>query len=539
MNMAGSTRRALLVAVIAFVAFAGSIPNTFAFDDREAILKNEVVQGGVPVFEAFARDFWGAPPEKTVGSYRPVPVVSLALEWKSFGGRPWPMHAVSVLLHALVWALAYLVFRSIVGEKAALAGALFGVVFAASAESVQGLVGRADLLQAVALLVGLWAHRRAGTASAAGAGVAHAFALLCKESSFIAPFAWGWLDLVASPATPLKRRWGRFAVYVASSGAYLGLRVLATGSVSIRKTDALYNALAHADVSGRVFGAGRIFAERYLLGMLDPTRRLYDCSAPACNTSDPTDAVAWLGLAMLVLLSVLPFVLARKAPAVAVGLGWFAVFFIPVSNVLVPATLSYGERLLYVPMLGGAMAVGGAVALVSSKMTKPALAWSALAAVGLGNLVALQWRHGDWHSNATLYPSALRYAADSVVVQGNNAGVAYDAGDFLKAESHARRAIELWPTDPYGHKMLAIALLGQNRLAESERAFRQAIDSNAPSDIVVDFASFLARQKRYEEALAIVRIRRVADPVDAGLANIEKRLEQALDRRNEASFPGR
>lgn len=519
-----------MVAALAFVAYAGSIPNTFAFDDNKAILQNDVVQGKVPVSEAFVRDFWGALPEKTVGSYRPLPVVSLALEWKLFDGRPWPMHLLSVLLHALVWALAYLVFRAVVGEKAALAGALFGAVFAAPGESVQGLVGRADLLQAIALLVGMWMHRKAGKGAAAGAGFAHAFALLCKESSFVAPFAWGWLDLVASPKTPLRQRLGRFSLYAASSGAYLWLRIQATGSISIRKTESLYNPLAHADVTGRVFGAGRIFIERYVLGMLDPSRRIYDCSAPACTTSTPADPVAWAGLVLFAALCVLPFVLARKAPAVAAGLGWFAVFFVPVTNILIPSTLTYGERLLYVPMLGGAMAVGAGVLWLASKLAKPALAWGALGLVGVANLGALQWRHGDWHSNATLYPSALRYASDSVVVQGNNAGVAYDAGDFDKAEHHARRAIELWPTDPYAHKMLAIALLGQNRLGESEAAFRQAIDTGAPSSIVVDFASFLARQKRYEEALELVRTRRVTDPRDAALVDIEDRLSRALSK---------
>lgn len=522
-------RRGLLVAAVAFLAYAGSIPNEFAFDDTLVILNSPVVQGQVPLHEAFVRDWWGAPPVRSVGSYRPLPAASLALEWKAFGGTPWPMHLVSVVLHALVWLLAYLVFRRIVGDDAAFAGALFGAVFAAPGESVQGLVGRADLLQSIALLAGLWAHRRAGARAAAGAGAAHAFALLCKESSFVAPIAWAWLDLVTPSAVPLRRRLGRFGLYVAASLGYLWLRVVATGRISIRKTEELYNPLIYADATGRIFGAGRIFLERYLFGMADPARRAYDCSAPACTTSDPSDPVAWAGLVLFALMCLAPFLLARRAPTVAAGLGWFAVFFAPVLNILVPATLTYGERLLYVPMLGGAMALGAGAALVAARLPRPAIAWGALAAVGLANVAALQWRHGDWHSNATLYPSGLAYTADSVVVQGNNAGVAYDAGDFERSEAHARRAIELWPTDPFAYKMLALAMLGQNRLPESEAAFRESVRVDPRSEIVVDFASFLARQKRYGEALEVVRAQRGRDPYYEKLADVEARLVRASE----------
>ena len=43
------------------------------FDEQEALLANPYVQGKMGWLAAFQRDFWGLPPDRSVGSYRPIP----------------------------------------------------------------------------------------------------------------------------------------------------------------------------------------------------------------------------------------------------------------------------------------------------------------------------------------------------------------------------------------------------------------------------------------------------------------------------------
>jgi tetratricopeptide (TPR) repeat protein len=523
-------RRTIIVGFVALIAYAGAVPNGFAFDDRPVLLESPIMRGLAPISSALIRDWWGQLAAQTIGSYRPFAVVSLWIDWQLSGGRPWPIHLVNVLLHAGAMMLVYRVFRRIVPDTVAFAGALFAAVFAAPAEAVEGLVGRADLVETIGLVGGLWAHRRLGIRAGLLAALGLLLALGTKETGIIAPAAWIAFDVLIPPAeSPWQKRLGRFAGYAAVLTLYLLLRWRAIGTLQLPHTqNVLYNPLLTATFSGRLFGAGRIFVQRYLAGMLDPRRRLYDCSAQACTSSGPDDWVAWTGVLLFVLFLTLPVLLRRRSPPAAAGVAWFVVFFAPVSNFLVPATLTYGERLLYVPSIGLGMAIGaGICALAAAHATA---AWSGFAALLLVNATSLQWRHRDWKSNATLATSALRWGADSVVVQGNNASAAIDRKDFVGAERFARRAVELYASDPYAHKVLAVALHGQGREQQAEAEFRQALALERRSDLVADFANFLALQRRYDEALEWVRQQRLRDPEDDRLGDLQRRLEKAQAR---------
>jgi hypothetical protein len=538
----------LLIGAVAVVVYAGAVPSGFAFDDRSILQTNPVIQGTVPLREAFLRDWWGASAAQTVGSYRPIALMSLWCDWRlggwfkqiagpwldrqaggwtgDHGGDPraWPMHLVNVCLHALAMMLLYRVLRRIVSERTAFAAVLLCAVVAAPSEVVDGLAGRADLLETIGVVGGLWAHRRLGSAAAALASVCLLLALGSKETGIMAVAAWALMDLwLPDPASPPRRRVGRYAGYGMIFVGYLLLRRGAIGTLALPRTQHdFYNPLLSASFGGRIFGAGRIFAERYLLGILDPRRRLYDCSAQACGVSDARDPMAWLGVLLFVLLLVLPFALRRRLPAAAAGFGWWAVFFAPVSNFLVPATLTYGERLLYVPM------IGLAIAIVDLAGRAPRGGWTSLAAVGAFNAALLQFRHPDWRSNATLAASGLRYAASSVIVQENNASAAVDRRDYAAAEAFGRRATELVPEDAYAHKILGVAYFYEGRAGEAGAEFRRAIALEPTVDLVRDYASFLALEGRYPEALTLVREQERKRPAEPALGELEARLLRAL-----------
>lgn len=523
-------RRALLVAAVALLAYANAVPSGYAFDDRMVVLENPVVQGREPALNVFVRDWWGHPARRTVGSYRPLPELSLALEWRAFGHAPWVSHLVNVLLHAAVMAAVYLAWRPLAAEAVALLAALFAAVLCAPSESVQGIVGRADLVESLGLLAALFFHRRGGARSAALATAGLAVALLSKETALFAPAALVALDLVVPAAVPWRARLGRYAAYAAATAGYLGLRVVATGALFIRATEPLYNPLIAEGPVGRVFGAGRIFLERYVQGWVVPWRRLYDCSAQACTASTPSDPVAWAGIALFAACLAAPLVLWRRAPVAAAGLAWFAVFFAPISNFPLKATLTYGERLLYVPSMGLAVALAAGSAWLAGRLARPVVAWAPMAAFAAVNLVALQARHLDWRSDAALAASGLRYGAKSVVVQQNNATAAVERGDLVAAEGFARAAVGLVPDDAYAHKILGLALTLQGRRAEAEDEFRRAVSLGRGryGDIVADWAGFLARQQRYGEALEAVRAQLLREPADPRLQELARRLAERV-----------
>src|SRR5439155_204024 len=217
---------------------------------------------------------------------------------------------------------------------------LLAAVLAPGAEAVQAVVGRADLLQALFCVLGLWLHRRGSLLAAA----AFFCSLLSKESAVMAPFAYAAFDAL----TPAERR-TPWAAYVVAAAAYAGLRYAVAGPMS-PVVQAQMNPLVMAPLLESILGAGRVLLERYAWGIVDAFRRLYDCSARECGPAPVSDALAWGGLALALALGAAPIILRKRQPQVAAGLAWFVLFFLPVSNLLLRGPTLYGERLLYVPL---------------------------------------------------------------------------------------------------------------------------------------------------------------------------------------------
>ena len=87
--------------VFAALLFTRSPTSNFIFDEQEALLANPYVNGhGVGWSEVFRRDFWGLPPTRSVGSYRPLPNIVWRALW-SIAEVPWLLHWANILLHAV------------------------------------------------------------------------------------------------------------------------------------------------------------------------------------------------------------------------------------------------------------------------------------------------------------------------------------------------------------------------------------------------------------------------------------------------------
>src|SRR5688572_22510731 len=71
---------ALLVAALLYVR---SPLSNYIFDEQEALLANPYVNGeGLGYWDAFRRDFWGLPADRSIGSYRPLPNLIWRLLWQ-------------------------------------------------------------------------------------------------------------------------------------------------------------------------------------------------------------------------------------------------------------------------------------------------------------------------------------------------------------------------------------------------------------------------------------------------------------------------
>lgn len=162
----------------------------FIFDEQEALLANPYVRSVIdahPKFgwlDAFKRDFWGLGPERSIGSYRPIPNLVWRVLWIVARDSPFLHHWVNVLIHGVNGALMCLLVMKLTQKRQAAWFA--GAAFTASAvltEAVSGVVGIADVLGATGTLVALLALGWRLPWMAVGVFLATSFGLYSKESA--------------------------------------------------------------------------------------------------------------------------------------------------------------------------------------------------------------------------------------------------------------------------------------------------------------------------------------------------------------------
>lgn len=227
------------VALTPFVVIAGILfsrwPATnYIFDEQEALLANPYVNGtgGLRYLDAIHRDFWGLPPDRSIGSYRPVPNFLWRAVWQMSSKadgifrQPFVHHIYNVLFHAVNAALITVLVWSWTKrrEQAWLAGLVFATC-AVLTEAVSGIVGIADVLGGMGALLALLALSLPGWAMPFAVFMAVAFGLFCKESALVCvplvPFAALLLAPLTHPERPARFLRAALSLVGAASAFYL------------------------------------------------------------------------------------------------------------------------------------------------------------------------------------------------------------------------------------------------------------------------------------------------------------------------------
>jgi hypothetical protein len=376
-----------VVAACAIVVYLGALWNRFAGDDLYIVVLDPLVHHASGLWRAFGTSYWAGNLNTTV--YRPLAVASFALDWL-VDGAPW-FHAVNLLWHAAAAVLVAVLARRWAGEAAAwIAGILFAV-HPVHVEAVANVVGRNELMAAVFTLLAVYAALERDSvwwcAAAMAAGI------LSKENAAVAPalVAWAWIVRLR-PVPPRRRLASYLGSWALLAAAYAGLRwvvfrAYGTGIVAVAPVF-----IGQSAVTVRLTGIAALADVARLL--LVPLHLQGDYS-PQERTAVTAvwDGRLLLGvLALALWAGLLALALRRGRRPAAVGLGWIALAYAPVANLLFPIGVLIAERTLYLPSAGLALAAGGALARLEGR--RVALLAGALLVLG-GARTALRvpvWR---------------------------------------------------------------------------------------------------------------------------------------------------
>jgi len=342
------------LAFVAAVVFVPALWGRFVADDFSLL---HTLDGVTSPLSPFVHNDLG----QGTGSghfYRPLWVLLNAGVFQVFGARPGAFHALNLVLSGVVvfevWELA----RRLLDDRRALAAALAFAVYPRHGESVAWISGNTDLLATaliLAALLALLARRRLWLVALLSVAAA-----LSKETGLLIPV----LGFVLLRDQPERRR------------DLLALSVLMVG-VLVARTAILGGAGGYTDeaVTPRRVAASAV---SYLVATFTP---------PQLEVLH-TPALVLIPLALALLAGYAAW---RVDPArrriVLVGLALFAVALVPVLGEPLDLNNATGERLLFLPSVGLALAF----AAVLPERSRLALGAAGVIAAGLCVLSALNW----------------------------------------------------------------------------------------------------------------------------------------------------
>ena len=537
---------AVAVGLLTAAVFAPAVRFDFVnWDDNSYLFGNDgLVAGGLsPV--GIRRGFT----EPVFHSYMPLTVLSYQLDATLCGMEMWGFHRTNVALHAVASGVLCLVLCRMTGRVgASTAVAVLFALHPLRVESVAWIAERKDVLSVLFLVLALLAYerycRRPGVGRFSLVFGAMLASLLSKATAVTLPGLLLVLDVwplgrlsVPGVGGPVRGD-GTPSPYPPRSWRMVLLEKLPLAALSVGF--AAFQIVA----SRRVLVAGEslpLFSRRI-------PNALYAFTWYLAKTVWPTDLhpahtyvgvvhPAWLvalcaaGVLATVAIAV---VAARRCPAVAAGLAWFAAALVPVIGLVPVGVQSHSDRFAYVPHIGLFLALVWGGAAVARRLAIPR-SWTSVGA-GLV-LAALVWQTerqlGHWQDSDALWTHTLaieprnqfalaQYGAhkhrtgqdadaerllldaldrggDFTWLLAYLAEIYFDAGEFRRAKHYRDAAVRRQSTDPEVLDIVA-ALADVDALAARERPVVQAIGTAARQEIAAGLAA--ARAGRMDDALA-------------------------------------
>jgi hypothetical protein len=366
------------------------------------------------------------------GLYRPLTTLSFLLNYAVFGNGadPYGYHWLNFFLHAvnivLVYALGLAIFKRI--PAALLLSALWGL-HPVLTESVTSIVGRSDLLAAFAVLAGLLCHRQALEATGvrkcawlAAIGLAAAVGIFSKESAIVLLAVLAIYDVTFGQAASWRSRLPSYVAAAIPCLVYLYARSQALANATHMATPFCENPLL-----GAGFWTARITAikviGRYFGLLVWPARLSWDYGYNEiplfgwrlANWEDLQAIAALAGCAAAAIIAVRSW---QSRKPLLFAIAFFFVTLSPTSNLVILIGAIMGERLLYLPSVGFAVAVVWAFDSLRRRASesRPAVRYVAgagLSVLLMGCAARTYDRNGDWLEPERFWLSAAAAAPGS------------------------------------------------------------------------------------------------------------------------------
>jgi len=478
------------------VVYANGIGGDFTYDDKAIVRDNPRIRSPDRISQIFLTPYFGGA-RGTGSNYRPVLLLSYAVEWWIHGRQAESFHSVNVLMHAGATLLLLTLLRKIgISPAAAFLAALLFAVHPIHVEAVTSLVGRGELQAALFSLLYLHLALRffrlpslvSRLPALLGALLCYALAVLTKESATSVPGIALLLFVFVGEGRFRERivrgLWRGLSLFLGSAavlGGIFRLRQYVLGGFLRAEGTGIFeleNVLDPLDPFERAANACVILF-RYIGRILLPIHLSADESAWSIEPVEVFSALAIAGVLLIAALLALSIVrLASRSPA-GFGFLFFVLAILPASNLIVSIGTVFAERLAYLPAAGlflpaAVLAAGSAESWSAIGPRRKAVFLVAVLLLSARTIV----RNSVWWGDEPLFLNLVRTSPDSAKAHYDLAYIWAEDRQYLRAREQYAIAADIY--EDYWD-----AWSGKGRMEkelhlydEAETSYRKAIEAN-------------------------------------------------------------
>jgi tetratricopeptide (TPR) repeat protein len=480
----------LVVFIVGFALYANTIPNGYALDDKVVIVENPFTHKGLKgIPDILSHDtlsgFFGIGQSLVPGGrYRPLSLVTFAVERQLFGQNPHVSHLINVILYALTGVVLYGLLSTLVADRRSarrgyfslpLVAALLYVAHPLHTELVANIKARDEIMALLGALLALrHTLRYLDTKRAAHLVITFMvflLALMSKENAiaFVAVIP---LTVYFCTDHELRRNLVSAVPLVAAAAIYLALRHAALGGPRVETIPDLMNypflGSSRAKELATVLYTWLIYV-KLLIFPHPMTYDYYPKQIDIIGFANPRAIASILLFSALAVIAVAGF---RKRGLISYGIWLFGLTFLPVSNLLFNLGVFMSERFVYAPSLGFCLVfayllVGCAPRLFKSEEVGRRVLSGALVVILCLYGTAAVSRNRLWADDYKLFTHDVRISSKS-------AKGAYFAGQVFVEEGLKLREIR---TQGKSTAEIVARIAKETHLSKAERAQFLASDS--------------------------------------------------------------
>lgn len=505
--------------VFGFLLYANTIPNDYAQDDAIVITDNMFTEeglSGVPgilskdtFFGFFKQE--GKAALVAGGRYRPLSLITFALEVQIFGQNPQVSHFVNAGLFGLscgvLYLLLLLLFKGNRGEALA-AFVAFGasLLFAAHpihTEAVANIKGRDEILTLLgsigALYYSVLAFQQKKMSLNIWAGVIFFLALMAKENAitFLAIVPLSYYFFTAAKTGTIIRQ---TAPFVAAAVIFLAIRFSVLGfAFSEPSLELMNNPFVKVENSRYIpYTTGEKLATvtytmgKYLQLLIFPhplTHDYYPRHIPVLSWGDWQVILSLLIYLALGVYAVMRF---RKKDIISYAILFYLAAFSIVSNLFFPVGTNMSERFAYIPSIGFCIALSllayrylkkGDKVKAFHQVRTPLMVIGAIALLFSIKTIS---RNTAWKDNFTLFSTDINTSPNSAKLRNAMGGelVTQSQKDENKAKQqqmltealgHLQEAVKIHPNYKNAYLLMGNAYNYLKQYENAVTAYEQAL----------------------------------------------------------------